>query len=58
MKVSEHIIVRYYCKQEKFDIAEDLLKQFLHKVENALLYGLQLDESTGVGSKIQLLVYV
>ena len=40
-----------------FLTAEDLLEQLLHKIETAPCYGLQLDESTDVGSRAPLLVY-
>ena len=39
-------------------MAEDLLEQLLDKIKKVPCYGLQLDESTDIGSRAQLLVYI
>ena len=41
-----------------FHMAEDLLEQLLYKIGKIPCYGLQLDESTDVGSRAQLLVFI
>ena len=40
------------------DMALDVLKQFLHRIQGSEIYALQLDESTDVAGLAQLLVYV
>ena len=39
-------------------MAEDLLEQLLYKIGKVPCYRLQLDESTDVGSRAQLLVFI
>ena len=39
-------------------MAEDLLEQLLDKIKKVPCYGLQLDESSDIGSRAQLLVYI
>ena len=41
-----------------FHMAEDLLEQLLYKIGKVPCYGLQLDESTDVGGRAQLLVFI
>ena len=41
-----------------FLMAEDLLEQFLCKIGKVPCYGLQLDESTDIGRRAQLLVFI
>ena len=40
------------------DMAGDVLKQLLHRIQASELYALQLDESTDMAGLAQLLVYV
>ena len=41
-----------------FRMAEDLLEQLLCKIEKVSCYGLQLDKSTNIGRRAQLLVFI
>ena len=41
-----------------FHMAKDLLKQLLSKIGKVSCYGLQLDESTDIGRRAQLLVFI
>ena len=41
-----------------FHMAEDLLEQLLCKIRKVPYYGLQLDESTNIGRRAQLLVFI
>ena len=44
--------------RKRFYVAEDLLEQLLSKIGKVSCYALQLDESTDIGRRAQLLVFI